>query len=68
MTPHTRWVSVLALALVVGPVAWAGPRCQIVPVADARLRLDLWGRELAAAKGPVMAHSARRIRSGWMQR
>ena len=55
------WWLTLILALVVGPVAWAGPRCQIVPVADARLRLEVWGRELAGAKGAVVAHAARRV-------
>ena len=51
----------LALALAPGSVAWAGSRCQIVPTTDARLRLDIWGRELAGAKGAVVAHSARRV-------
>lgn len=54
-------VVALALALAPGSVAWAGSRCQIVPATDARLRLDIWGRELAGAKGAVAAHSARRV-------
>ena len=52
---------IVALALAPGSVAWAGSRCQIVPATDARLRLDIWGRELAGAKGAVAAHSARRV-------
>ena len=51
----------LAVTLAPGSVAWAGSRCQIVPATDARLRLDIWGRELAGAKGAVAAHSARRV-------
>ena len=51
----------LALALALGSVAWAGSHCQLVPATDARLRLDIWGRELAGAKGAVAAHSARRV-------
>ena len=51
----------LALALAAGPATGAPPQCRIVPAAEARLRLDIWGRELAGAKGPVMAHSARRV-------
>ena len=54
-------VVALALALMVGPVAWAGLRCQVVPATDARLRLEIWSRELAGAKGAVAAHSARRV-------
>ena len=52
---------IVALALAPGSVAWAGSRCQIVPATDARLRLDIWSRELAGAKGAVAAHSARRV-------
>lgn len=52
---------IVALALMAGSVAWAGLRCQVVPAADARLRLEVWGRELAGAKGAVAAHSARRV-------
>ena len=52
---------IVALALMAGAVAWAGSRCQVVPAADARLRLDIWGRELAGAKGAVAAHSSRRV-------
>ena len=52
---------VLALALALGSVTWAGSRCQIVPATDARLRLEIWGQELAGAKGAVAAHSARRV-------
>ena len=52
---------IVALALMAGSVAWAGSRCQVVPATDARLRLEVWGRELAGAKGAVAAHSARRV-------
>ena len=51
----------LAVTLAQGSVAWAGSRCQIVPVADARLRLEVWGRELVGARGAVAAHAARRV-------
>ena len=51
----------LILALVVESVAWAGPRCQSVPATDARLRLEVWGRDLAGARGAVAAYSARRV-------
>ena len=52
---------IVTLALTLGSVAWAGSRCQIVPATDARLRLEVWGREWAGAKGAVAAHSARRV-------
>jgi hypothetical protein len=57
------WYGVVALALwlAVGPALGAPPRCQVVSATDARLRLDVWGRELAGAKGTVTAHSARRV-------
>ena len=32
-----------------------------MPAADARLRLDVWGRERAGARGAAVAHSARRV-------
>ena len=51
----------LAVTLAQGSVAWAGSRCQIAPAAEAQLRLDLWGRELAGATGTVAAHSTRRV-------
>ena len=59
--PRVRGPLGLALAfwLAVGPVAWAGPRCQIERSADARLRLEVWGRELAGAKGLITARSTR---------
>ena len=52
---------IVALALALGSVAWAGSRCQVVPATDARLRLEVWGREWAGATGAVAAHSARRV-------
>jgi hypothetical protein len=51
----------LGLALALGPVALAGTRCRIERPADARLRLEVWGRELAGAGGAVAAHSVRRV-------
>ena len=51
----------MMLALAVGPAIGTPSRCQIVPAADARLRLEVWGRELAGAKGAVAGHSARRV-------
>jgi hypothetical protein len=54
-----RRVGAVALWLAVGPVAWAGPRCQAERSADAWLRLEVWGRELAGAKGAVTARAAR---------
>ena len=51
----------LALGLAAGPALGIPPRCQVVPAADARLRLEVWGRELAGVKGAVAAHSARRV-------
>ena len=32
-----------------------------MPAADVRLRLEVWGRERAGARGTVAAHSARRV-------
>ena len=55
------WVLGLALWLAVGPATGAPPQCRIAPAAEARLRLDIWGRELAGARGTVAAHSARRV-------
>ena len=57
----TRLAVALAWLLAAGPAPGAPPRCQIVPVADARLRLEVWGRELVGARGAVAAHSARRV-------
>ena len=51
----------LALALAVGPVAWAGPSCQVERSADAFHRLEVWGRELAGAKGLIAARSTRHV-------
>jgi hypothetical protein len=51
----------LTLWLAVPPATGMPPRCREVPAADARLRLEVWGRELAGAKGPVTAHSTRRV-------
>ena len=51
----------LALLLAVGSATAAPPRGQAVPAADARRRLEVWGRELAEAKGRVTAHSARHV-------
>jgi hypothetical protein len=56
-----QWAGALALLLASGPAPGAPPRCQIVPAADARLRLEVGGRELAGAKGAVAAHSVRRV-------
>ena len=61
MRGRLRLALAVTLTQMVGSVAWAGSRCQIVPATDARLRLDIWGRELAGAKGAVAAHSARRV-------
>ena len=55
------WVTMLALLLVVPSATGMPPRCREVPAADARLRLEVWGRERAGAKGPITAHSARRV-------
>jgi hypothetical protein len=49
----------LALWLAVGPVALAGPSCQVERSADAIQRLEVLGRELAGAKGAVTARAAR---------
>ena len=51
----------LARWLAVGPATGGPPQCRIAPAAEARLRLDLWGRALAGATGRIAAHSARRI-------
>ena len=51
----------LTLWLAVPPATGMPPRCREVPAADARLRLEAWGREWAGAKGPVAARSARRV-------
>lgn len=61
MRGRLRLALIVALALALGSVAWAGSHCQLVPATDARLRLDIWGRELAGAKGAIAAHSARRV-------
>lgn len=55
------WVLGLALWLAAGPATGGPPQCRIAPAADARLRLEVWGRELAGAKGRIAAHSARRV-------
>ena len=55
------WVLGLALWLAAGPATGAPPRCQIERPADARHRLEVWGRELAGARGAAVAHSARRV-------
>jgi len=61
MTVLVRLAVALALLLTAGPATGAPPRCQAVPAAEARLRLDIWGRELAGAKGVVAAYSVRRV-------
>jgi hypothetical protein len=61
MTVLVRLAVALALLLAAGPATGASPQCRIVPAAKARLRLDIWGRELAGAKGAVAAHSVRRV-------
>jgi len=55
MTVFSRLAVALALWLAVGPATGTPPQCWIVPAA--RLRLDLWGQELAAARGAFAAHS-----------
>ena len=55
------WVLGLALWLAAGPATGGPPQCRIAPAADARLRLEVWGRELAGARGAAVAHSARRV-------
>ena len=54
-----RLAIALALLLAAGPATGAPPRCQAVLAADARLRLEVWGRELAGAKGLITARSTR---------
>ena len=54
-----RRVVALALLLAVMPATGAPPRCQAVLAAEARLRLEIWGRELAGAKGLITARSTR---------
>ena len=61
MTVLVRLAVALALLLTAGPATGASPQCRIVPAAEARLRLDIWGRELAGAKGVVAAYSVRRV-------
>ena len=61
MTVCLRVAVALALLLAVGPATGAPPQCWIAPAAEARLRLEVWGRELAGAKGTVTAHSVRRV-------
>jgi hypothetical protein len=61
MMVFIRLAVALALLLAAGPATGAPPRCQAVPAAEARLRLDVWGRELAGAKGVVAAYSVRRV-------
>ena len=57
------WRGVVALALgrAAGPAPGIPLHCQVMPAADARLRLEVWGRELAGARGAAVAHSARRV-------
>jgi hypothetical protein len=55
----SRRALILALLLTAGPATGAPPRCQVVSATEARLRLDVWGRELAGAKGAVTARAAR---------
>ncbi|MBK8754738.1 MAG: hypothetical protein IPL99_25250 [Candidatus Competibacteraceae bacterium] len=47
--------------LVVGPVAFAEARCRIEPTAAAILRLEVWGKAWAGARGAVAAHSSRHV-------
>lgn len=54
------WLA-LVLLLALGPAPGMPPHCQAVPAADARLRLEIWGRVLAGTRGAVVAHSARRV-------
>ncbi len=56
------WRGILwVLALAASSATGAPPRCQAVSAADALHRLEVWGRELAGAKGPVAAHSSRHV-------
>ena len=56
------WRGILwVLALAASSATGAPPRCQAVSAADARLLLEVWGRELAGAKGLVAAHSSRQV-------
>jgi hypothetical protein len=61
MTVFIRLTVALAWWLAIPPALGGPPRCQIVPVADARLRLEVWERELVGARGAVAAHAARRV-------
>ena len=61
MTVFIRLAIALALLLVAWPATGGPPQCRIAPAAEARLRLEVWGRELAGAKGAVAAHSARHV-------
>ena len=45
----------------VGPAPGIPLHCQVMPAAGARLRLEVWGRDLAGARGAVAAYSARRV-------
>ena len=50
--------------LAAGSATGAPQQCRIAPAAEARLRLEVWGRELARAERRIVAHSAQRI-AGW---
>jgi hypothetical protein len=56
-----RLAVALAWLLAAGPAPGAPPQCWIAPAAEARLRLEVWGRELADATGRIAAHSVRRV-------
>ena len=56
-----RGVVALALGLAAGPAPGIPLHCRVERSADARLRLEVGGRELAGARGAVAAHSARRV-------
>jgi hypothetical protein len=54
-----RRVGALTLLLAVMPATGAPPRCQVERSAEALHRLEIWGRELAGAKGLITARSTR---------
>ena len=57
----TRLAVALAWLLAIPLALAAPPRCQRGAAADARLRLEVWGRGLAGAKSTVAAQAARRV-------
>ena len=51
----------LAILLAALPATGMPPRCREVPAADALRRLEVWGREWAASRGPIRARATRRV-------